>query len=76
MTDQTAIAPTKPWYKSKTIWTMIVLIIMGILPMVTPFVQALQRSQTAVDITAAVVTLLGGILTIIWRVSGTPTTIS
>lgn len=68
--------PSKPWYQSKTIWTAVVIIAMSILPLITPFVQALQNNKDAVGITSAVVTLIGGILAVIWRVFFTDTTIS
>jgi hypothetical protein len=70
------IAPaTKQIYASKINWTAVVIIAMGVLPLITPFVQVLHDNKDAVAITAGVVTLIGGVLQIIWRTFFTSTTI-
>ena len=67
MTDQeipvtSEVAPAKPWYKSKTIWLMVSLVVVTALPAVQPAIAAFVTPDTMTKIQAvldAVIAILG-----------------
>jgi len=57
---------TKPWYKSKIVWAGVVVTLLGIFPLVNIFVRAV--APQVVSLTEAIIALVAGILTVIWRI--------
>ena len=64
---------TIKWYQSKVTWTGIVITILGGLPLVNVFVRLV--APTAATIIDAAFVMVAGVLTVIWRVWFTNTTI-
>jgi hypothetical protein len=58
--------PYKPWYRSKILWAAVVTMLLGFVPLLLDFFKALPLFS--VPVITAFLTLISGILTLIWRV--------
>lgn len=62
------------WYTSKIVWAGVVVTVLGILPIINLFVKVID--PTASIIIDATCAMIAGVLTVIWRIWFTNTTIS
>jgi hypothetical protein len=65
---------TKKWYESKLVWLGIITTVLGCLPLIGVYVQAIAPEVAL--IVDATIALIAGILTVILRVWFTDTSIS
>lgn len=57
---------SKKWYQSKILWASVVVMLTGIIPLAFEFLKVVMPGYLV--ILSAAVTLVSGLLTLVWRV--------